>query len=60
MIPFYPCLANEHAGLDFGLIGLVISCTPLGSIFGGLFLGPRLNVLNCLNIHSNSTEGIHY
>jgi len=44
VVPFYPSLANEEAGLNFGIIGFVISCSPLGSIFGGLLIAPRLHV----------------
>lgn len=45
VIPFYPPLANEAVGLNFSTIGWVISCSPLGSIFGGILIAPKLDVL---------------
>jgi len=45
VIPFYPALAHDYAKIDYGVIGLVISGTPFGSILSGLIMPSRIPVL---------------
>lgn len=38
VIPFYPAFANQKAGLDFSLIGIIMSTNSIGSVgFGYIF-----------------------
>jgi hypothetical protein len=44
VVPFYPRIAHEEAGLDFATIGLVFASSPLGAIFMGVIAGAKMQV----------------
>jgi MFS family permease len=44
IVPFYPDLASQEAGLDFTLIGVVLAINSLGSIISSYVFGARIQV----------------
>lgn len=58
VIPFYPALAHEYAGIDYGVIGLVISGTPFGSILSGLIMPSKIPVINIYYVSRYMVENI--
>jgi hypothetical protein len=42
IIPFYPVLANKEAGLDFTLIGIIMSANSIGSTSFAYIFGSRI------------------
>ena len=44
VVPFYPKMAHDEAGLDFATIGLVFASSPLGAIFMGIIAGAKMQV----------------
>lgn len=44
VVPFYPKIAHEEAGLDFVSIGIVFAMSPLGAIVMGIIAGAKLQV----------------
>lgn len=56
VIPFYPPLAHDEAGLNFTEIGIVFATSPLGAIFGGVIAGAKMQVNFDLKIQSRHGE----